>query len=338
MSDGEMDALRPKGTVEVRCGYPGCGSAWWLDPLDPRLPDGPFDCGDDHEATKIVQRRLSLLRIRHGLRWGQLMPLGPAKGGPTEGCPTRSSCKGNAVVYDREYAIKRRGLVVWETLADLADIDKVAESVLWNKEDWPEIARENDPQPDPVPEGHVRWVGYKVNESVRRYTFVPCARPDCPHEVMVDVRDPTYCPTGYIVGSWGGGSMPEPEWWGKSVIRCEDGLSRFGTQPCALVRSEALAQFEQASGARWTIWDDTTQGSKRPPITAVLFRNRHENRYGVLFYPGTGRETFETSARIAQAITWGTFPELARSIGFNIVPGQRSAVLEELETQSHQPS
>jgi len=334
----ESESLRPKGTVEVQCSHADCGIAWWLDPLDPRLPDGPFDCGDDHETTKILRRRLALLHLRHGLRWGHLVPLGEAKEGSTEACASRSASKGVAIVYDREGASQKRGAVVWETLRDLNDIDKVAESVLWDVKDWPEAVRESDPihsQREEVPEGHVRWVGYKTNEEVRRYTFVPCARFDCPHEVMVDIQDTSFRPMGYMVGSWGGGTMPAPAWWGRQV-RCEDGLGTFGTQPCELVRCEAIAQFEQASRSHWTIWDNTTQGSKRPPQTAVLFHNRHENRYGVLLY--SNRETFTTSARIAQAIQWGPFPELERIIGFSLLPGQRSSILEELETQSRLPS
>lgn len=45
------DDLRPKGTVQVACSHPDCanppdGGAWyfWVDALDPRLPDGPFLC------------------------------------------------------------------------------------------------------------------------------------------------------------------------------------------------------------------------------------------------------------------------------------------------------
>lgn len=43
------DNLRPKGTVQVECSC-GCRWAFWVEPLDPRLPDGPFyfeGCGPD---------------------------------------------------------------------------------------------------------------------------------------------------------------------------------------------------------------------------------------------------------------------------------------------------
>lgn len=32
--------------MEVTCAVDGCGWAWWLDALDPTLPDGPFLCAD----------------------------------------------------------------------------------------------------------------------------------------------------------------------------------------------------------------------------------------------------------------------------------------------------
>jgi hypothetical protein len=53
------DDLRPRGYVEVKCGHPDCQpkpgqdlSPWcfWVDALDPRLPDGPFLCWD-HDPT-----------------------------------------------------------------------------------------------------------------------------------------------------------------------------------------------------------------------------------------------------------------------------------------------
>jgi hypothetical protein len=37
------DDIRPRGTVEVHCSN-GCGWDFWVDSLDPRLPDGPFIC------------------------------------------------------------------------------------------------------------------------------------------------------------------------------------------------------------------------------------------------------------------------------------------------------
>jgi hypothetical protein len=53
------DELRPRGTVTVPCSHPNCQpepgsdlSPWcfWVDALDPRLPDGPFLC-PDHDGV-----------------------------------------------------------------------------------------------------------------------------------------------------------------------------------------------------------------------------------------------------------------------------------------------
>lgn len=56
-----MDDIRPRGSVQVRCGYPGCGWSFWLECLDPRLPDGPFDCGADHLTQARVNAALKRL-------------------------------------------------------------------------------------------------------------------------------------------------------------------------------------------------------------------------------------------------------------------------------------
>jgi len=52
------DDLRTRGALLVPCSHPDCGpsgdsGAWhfWIDCLDPRLPDGPFLCHDHDPAT-----------------------------------------------------------------------------------------------------------------------------------------------------------------------------------------------------------------------------------------------------------------------------------------------
>jgi len=42
MKDDPKDDIRPKGSVEVMCHK--CGWAFWIDCLDPLLPDGPYVC------------------------------------------------------------------------------------------------------------------------------------------------------------------------------------------------------------------------------------------------------------------------------------------------------
>lgn len=36
------DDIRPPGTIEVQCVQ--CEWFFWMDPMDPLLPDGPFVC------------------------------------------------------------------------------------------------------------------------------------------------------------------------------------------------------------------------------------------------------------------------------------------------------
>jgi hypothetical protein len=49
------DDIRPKGSVEVLCTGIRCRGKWWfwVDCLDPRLPDGPFIC---QECVCVAQR------------------------------------------------------------------------------------------------------------------------------------------------------------------------------------------------------------------------------------------------------------------------------------------
>lgn len=44
------DDIRPRGTVQVKCSAPECTWEFWVDALDPRLPDGPFLCSD-HDGS-----------------------------------------------------------------------------------------------------------------------------------------------------------------------------------------------------------------------------------------------------------------------------------------------
>lgn len=68
---GIESGLRPRGTVEVMCGYPGCNIVWWVDPLDSRLPDGPFDCGTDHKVQAAIDSIQAEL-LSHGYQWAAL--------------------------------------------------------------------------------------------------------------------------------------------------------------------------------------------------------------------------------------------------------------------------
>lgn len=65
------DSLRPKGTVEVTCTQCGYWS-FWIDALDPRLPDGPFLCSDcDGSGAKPGIKCDCIGCSTPGLRHGQ---------------------------------------------------------------------------------------------------------------------------------------------------------------------------------------------------------------------------------------------------------------------------
>jgi len=64
------DDLRPKGTVQVPCSHPDCvsgGWEFWVDALDPRLPDGPFLCVE-HDPKFRKRRPCAMCKtivVRH---------------------------------------------------------------------------------------------------------------------------------------------------------------------------------------------------------------------------------------------------------------------------------
>lgn len=53
MNAAKIDDIRPRGSVEVQCGIAGCEWWFWLDPLDRRLPDGPFLCHEHDPASNV---------------------------------------------------------------------------------------------------------------------------------------------------------------------------------------------------------------------------------------------------------------------------------------------
>ena len=57
------DDIRPTGTVTVPCSHPDCGPSgdsgpwcFWVDALDPRLPDGPFLCPDHDGSPPRIEK------------------------------------------------------------------------------------------------------------------------------------------------------------------------------------------------------------------------------------------------------------------------------------------
>jgi hypothetical protein len=318
-----MDDLRPPKTVEVACSYPGCGWHWWIDPLDPRLPEGPFDCGDNHQANLLVGRKFSLLRLRTGIHWGSMKGTGPEPPNCDRGSCGGDYSSGMASVWDRLRGTS--GLLRWDSLAELRDVDAIPSRIEWGKPmpgDLPDLK-------EVVPPGSVRWVGYRLmaTKGSRKYTFVKCARPGCTHTIYVDLHDPNFkAPAGgYIVGGFGGGVTPEPPWWGKEM-RCGDGLSTMNPQPCELIHSPVVAAFEAQTGLRWTMWTPT----------GVSFFDPQKDRYGTLTY--RNREYFESPECLEREIFWGTFSELAEYLKTMRQDNDVPDILDEVEKHLNLPS
>ncbi len=125
-----MDDIRPRGTVEVRCSHEGCGWCFWLDPLDPRLPDGPFDCGADHEADAVIRVFHDQLWERHGMLWRSSGGLRLREGvDPTCGCAVTdmTSGIGMALAPDDRFVV-----YTWTALDELCDVDAVLARATWH--------------------------------------------------------------------------------------------------------------------------------------------------------------------------------------------------------------
>ena len=71
------DDIRPKTTVEVQCSHPECGWSFWIDALDPRLPDGPFFCGEhDKDLAAKLRDRIAKMSDAEVVRlWDRLKAL-----------------------------------------------------------------------------------------------------------------------------------------------------------------------------------------------------------------------------------------------------------------------
>jgi hypothetical protein len=320
MEAGEMgraESLRPAGSVEVSCSYPNCRTMWWIDPLDLRLPDGPFDCGDDHKARFFVESQLSLLKIRHGLHWGVL-----------RGDDVRHTfANGAALLHDRERI--RQGILTWSSLEELADVDALVARVLWDAVHWPEWVASSLPQAPKTSPDCLRWVGYRTRSSIRKAVFVRCARPGCMNELALDSRDPDYRPESYSLPN-GAGSLPHPDWMKDRTFFCEQGLFATGAQPCALIRSAALAEYEQMTGRRWTMW----WSHKIRDKGTVLFSHPTQNTYSLL--PYVGSLAFDSVDSITSRMIEGPVSELVsvlQSLRGDDTPDE---VLTELEL--HLPS
>lgn len=303
--------LRPKGTVEVTCDHAGCGWSWWVDALDPLLPLGPWDCGQDHEANRVVYRALTRMRLETGIHWGTMLGRGPelAEGS----CGSRSYRAGIAGVTDRYR--DQQGVLEWSSLSDFDQIQVMVSNIKWGLAIEPGGAIGVPRNPYEAKPGHVQTVGYRWRGAeIREYTFVKCARAGCPHHIMVDYERPNMTCRGgasYEVGSWGGSERPEPKWWGTKHFRCEDGLSSFAPYPCYIVHgSDVLREFEKR-GMRWTMWSPPPHDDA---VGYVLFYDTCAATHGLLTYtklPGIAQPIeFMSLSTLSRCIQWGNLRTL----------------------------
>lgn len=308
--------LRPKGTVEVTCQHPGCGWSWWVDPLDQRLPDGPWDCGQDHEAERAVRRAFTQVRLQTGIHCGTMVGRGPNR--PDLVCEGRKSYRaGIAGVRDRLRA--KEGFFEWSSLDELLTVEDIVKRIQWGQFLLPGGSVGPTRDPFEAKPGYVQTVGYRWRGAeVREYTFVKCARHGCPHHIMVDYERPSMnCCGGasYEVGSWGGSERPTPRWWGSREFYCGEGLSTFAPYPCSIVHgSDVLSELER-TGMIWTMW--------APPVLEggaghVLFYDQNAGAHGLLSYTsfpgGEMPMEFSSLSTLRRLIYWGALRSIAAMV------------------------
>lgn len=130
-----MSDIRPRGTVEVRCSHPDCGLCWWIDPLDPRLPNGPFDCGSTHEDDRELQ--VYAMTPLYGFRWGTrqyrgVRSDGKLQGDMAEGCGYGGEKEGIIAFHDRWYS--KTGILDYSDISKLDDPSWIAKNIVWGTE------------------------------------------------------------------------------------------------------------------------------------------------------------------------------------------------------------
>ena len=223
-----------------------------------------------------------LLRVRHGITWGTLSEGRSCSGGVC--CQDFTS--GKAEVHDRHWG--REGSFRWDHPSELADTDALAARIQWG------------PRYPPLDGPTVQWVGYKLNDILRSYTFVPCSRPGCPLRLMVDLDSPGLKPgpADRVEISFGGGQAPLPPWWGTRQFQCGEGVTSSEPQPCNRIHGVAVTGWEQTSGGIWTFWD--------PEAKAILVRGLQG--YG-LVCPYRDCD-FESPVAFADRIEWGALATL----------------------------
>lgn len=276
------DDLRPKGTVPVYCAK--CSMSWFVDPLDPNLPDGPpggWDCGSNHERDQLERLYFSWYRVTTGYQW----------------VATSGLDQNVRVARFQDRFGHGRGLLSWTNQKDL---ETGIQRIQWLKPE--DLSTPMDLEPPKPPEGMVRTVNYRLNgKEIRSYTFGKCKRPGCQHEVMLDYQDPsrTRKPNDTIeVGKFGGGFEVAPE-WDLNGFTCEQALGTFSRIPCAIAHGTA---FRELAGDQicWSIWDQVTDTTGVILFWTTVGHGSQE--FGILVYKKLNQ--LSSAAVIKSLIEW----------------------------------
>ena len=282
--------LRPKGSVEVTCSFPGCGVTWWVSPLDPNL-HGPHNCGQNHAQQNILDRQLAQIRLRYGFRWGTIQ----SKANDPNPCICNLS-SARVGFYRRDGSDS--GVLSWDAFSEVAEstADELAGRIEWGV---PAIGL---PAAGPAPDGLVGLVYYKdlTTDRIRRYIVTACSR--CHGAIYVDYDRPGHR-TSWSVGGYNDGLLPafapRPEWMDAFTCEMVLGHSVFTPQPCAFAHSEAVAAFDALMP--WTIW------TYNPAFgVAMTFFDRPNGVYGLFLGPPNP----SPAEPISERIFWGGPREL----------------------------
>lgn len=271
--------IRPPGSVTIRCSVPGCGTAWWVDPLDPQVHDPAPTCGADHEGENVLDGILTRLQVTEGLTYGQRRWLDGERPATWSKCwiPTD---RGIVLFHNRDFTASAE--VAYHSFDELRAV--TAASLPWAPDQWPW---------DHPPEPGLSWArGYtdlSRGGQLRYAVPRPCQRPGCKQRTWIDLAEPHYRSTYHSMGSEG---VKWVVWPWEDYITCDSTICtpREGTPPCALVNGVAqpLLRRLDAEGKGWTHWLKS----------GLIFFNRREGRAGVLLDPSLNAFLYD------QPIVW----------------------------------
>ncbi len=260
------ESLRPKGSVEVKCSHLGCNIYWWIDPLDPRLPDGPFDCGSTHEDDH--QKQFDALVPLFGIRWGTRLYRGPRSDGKTSVSCGYGGQPAGSVLFQDKWGVKV-GSLDYEDIQTLKDPLEIPKRI-----DWVKLSphfKEGDPgTPDDGPLPRMGGTIYitQAEGGLKPMRLVLHKCPDCGRTCRVYETHPK--------------AFTGP-------VSCSDEVHQT-TSPCPVrnrigIEFDAVLQKLHGPNVEWTMWEGLNQvkdSVKRYDRGLVLIRDLRE--HGMPFF------------------------------------------------------